>query len=333
MSEIDTSSWEKIGNGIRKKEYTEPNNFIEVLEKLTNYYTEIGKGWAFRGHADSNWSLWPQSFRPTGNFYYRREWPFPKNDPIEQLSVEADILINFAKLCDQVGIQVPMPQSFYMTMNQWGYELKERFSKEHKDIDDRYIWNPLYHEPLAYAQHYGIPTRLLDLTKNPLYAAFFAVYDRLKNQSKNYGDHLCVWCLNLPVLKDKTLFSYQKIKNKLYRHKEWQRYKTIHMPWARNEFMNRQEAFFIIDCGVEFLRYNGGKYHPIDQVVQSLHTQIQHTALLKIELLIGQNTLLDTFKVLRERNITDINLMPTLQNISEAINLYGKLKLDLFDLS
>jgi hypothetical protein len=226
-----------------------------------------------------------------------------------------------------------MPQSFYMTMNQWGYELKERFSKEHKDIDDRYIWNPLYHEPLAYAQHYGIPTRLLDLTKNPLYAAFFAVYDRLKNQSKNYGDHLCVWCLNLPVLKDKTLFSYQKIKNKLYRHKEWQRYKTIHMPWARNEFMNRQEAFFIIDCGVEFLRYNGGKYHPIDQVVQSLHTQIQHTALLKIELLIGQNTLLDTFKVLRERNITDINLMPTLQNISEAINLYGKLKLDLFDLS
>ena len=226
-----------------------------------------------------------------------------------------------------------MPQSFYTSMNQWGYELKERFSEEHKKIDDRYIWSPVYHEPLAYAQHYGIPTRLLDLTKNPLYAAFFAIYDRLKYHPENYGDCLCVWCLNLPVLKDKSLFGYKKIEKKLYRSNKWQRYKTIHMPWARNEFMNRQEGFFIIDCSAEYLRHKGEQYQPIDEVVKSLNTKIQDAVLLKIELGIDKNTLLDSFKLLRQKNITDIKLMPTLQNISEAINLYGKLKLDLFDLS
>jgi hypothetical protein len=303
-----------------------------VIDRLIDYSAEIDEGWVFRGHADANWQMLPQSFRPIGCF--KRNWPFPIEGPLEQLNREADILITFAKLCDEVGIQIPMPQTFYETMTQWGNEIRLRFSNLNQDIDSRYLWESKYHEALAYGQHYGIPTRLLDFTKNPLYAAFFAINDRIEKHPSTFSsDMLCVWAVNLGLLKDNTLFSYKKLTRDTYKDGvPWQRFKTIRMPWARNTFLKQQEGIFIIDRGAEFIRaIEKSNYQSIENVVVNSDHKFVEPVLLKMELLANKDVIANAFVLLRRRNIIKAKLMPTLQNVASTMHIFDDIGINLYE--
>jgi hypothetical protein len=50
-------------------------------------------------------------------------------------------------------------------------------------------------ESIALAQHYGVPTRLLDWTESPYIAAFFAYYDHLRLETDSH-DTVAVWALD-----------------------------------------------------------------------------------------------------------------------------------------
>ena len=320
------SKFEDAGAGIKSITLNDPDNFVQELESFLDYQLDIEKSWVFRGHANTSWTLLPQSYRHEGSFYYKGKWPFPLEHSIEQLNVEADILIEFAKLCDEVGIEVRMPSGFYQTTKKWGQEINGRFASDKSDKS--FYWDSKYHEALAYAQHYGIPTRLLDFTKNPLFAALFAARDwqRLKWQNHDIPTTISVWGTNLPLLIDKDLFSYKRLDGKKY-----QRFKSIRMPWARNHFLQQQQGVFIIDIGSEFIRHiNKIPYQPIETVVSSSNYSKEIPILTRFDLPMNDGTVNRLFELLRQKGILCARLMPTLNIVSETLCFYGRLDLPLF---
>ncbi|HVF96149.1 MAG TPA: FRG domain-containing protein [Flavisolibacter sp.] len=56
-------------------------------------------------------------------------------------------------------------------------------------------------EWVALMQHHGAPTRLLDLTKSPYIAAYFAFEISVPHDD----NHVAIWCFNIDFLKQKSL--------------------------------------------------------------------------------------------------------------------------------
>jgi hypothetical protein len=71
---------------------------------------------------------------------------------------------------------------------------RPRASSNAPPRDDRIGWIHL-------AQHYGLPTRLLDWTQSPFVALYFAVFERSRNLDETDG---CLWSLN-PVALNSTI--------------------------------------------------------------------------------------------------------------------------------
>jgi len=152
--------------------------------------------WIFRGQSDAEWELQCSSWRvgalhsveatiESGNFGVKLNnflnrckdhppfWGKDPGDPLKciiRAAAEHEIVCRFAYLCDQVGLSLPhdRPMSgraFLETAMREGESRIAGFVS--------YSPSPIF----QLAQHYGIPTKLLDWTLNPLVGAYFATLD------------------------------------------------------------------------------------------------------------------------------------------------------------
>ncbi|RZG94404.1 FRG domain-containing protein [Acinetobacter pittii] len=145
----------------------------------------LQKSIVYRGHGDSEWDLIPTFYRQPINI------GFLYSDIHIEHEKEKEILLKFQESCDLAGVQLPSDDERLRKKQK--IQLNSFFgSFPHNGWD---WFTDEFFELAVFAQHYGVPTRLLDWTKNPLVASYFASSYAL---SLNYqkDKKISLWVLN-----------------------------------------------------------------------------------------------------------------------------------------
>jgi len=171
--------------------YEHAEDFLQALSPtgaLSRRYDFEELSWIFRGQGDARWGLCPNAFRPNALARVTRanvEWE--PTDARDQADLELKAVMRFAGMADRAGFPIP------------GDAPGIRDPRVKRPEINVLNFPPTEFLGLtALAQHYGIPTRLLDWSTKPLIAAYFAAWDciRDRNARGSGRTRLAVWALS-----------------------------------------------------------------------------------------------------------------------------------------
>lgn len=146
----------------------------------------------FRGQACADWELVPSVLRKDARRFLPASWRLER-EADNQVFVELLLLRSFVLYGDEIGLVLPTDLAM---------ELRGEKFRDRPELTDPGKWpgeDPL--GLLAMAQHHGVPTRLLDWTRNPHAAIFFAATDALRRIADGKSDgRLAVWALDTAAI-------------------------------------------------------------------------------------------------------------------------------------
>lgn len=176
---------------VESREFESAEGFLDALTPWSGQIT--GDGYIFRGHSDKEYLLLPTSVRKES---LEKMWGCsnagakvtgsPKDNDFSNAYIEYQLIRDFYRGADVNGLQVPVSDRLRERLHQKidRHAMSEWLKKDKWLPDDM-------QEVAALAQHYGIPTRLLDWTYDPFVAAFFA-----SKPSDRAPRDICIWGLN-----------------------------------------------------------------------------------------------------------------------------------------
>jgi hypothetical protein len=197
--------------------------------------------WGFRGQGNAEWPLLPSAFRPGTKLSFADESvTAPCADLREQDRLEYKLIQHFLYLADRVGLSIPGDAQHFRLPNPGAWA----------------DWPPEHVlETLAIAQHHGVPTRLMDITHDPLIAAYFAADDARDPSKVQQAKHLGVWAVDLSMIRQVAAISEARL---------------IHVtaPRASNSFLHHQDGLFLLDRKASERRVERGFFETVDQAVE-----------------------------------------------------------------
>ncbi|MCL9640881.1 FRG domain-containing protein [Rahnella victoriana] len=178
----------------------ESHDFITV-DEMFEFFSPWGEnsnldGFIFRGHSQESYELVPNALRPDNvdSFWevcgLGKPFGSQHNWQKWQAHGEYSLLRGFYRLADQRGLEVPISERMRLNLaTQFDY-------LGPGSLHENDVWIPKdLLETAALAQHYGIPTRLLDWTYDIFVALFFAMTGAIEKEGK-----LEIWALNKELI-------------------------------------------------------------------------------------------------------------------------------------
>jgi hypothetical protein len=201
--------------------------FISALSPRGEHFgTGFFAEWIFRGHLDDRFQLVPAALRNQSNALAEiASVPITNNKT--QQGAEKYVLGQFFELSDRIGLALPEDTQKLRLILEARIASLDQASEE---------WPP--HEILslmALAQHSGLPTRLLDWSRNPLKAALFAA--GAADEGKEGAEFLSVWAFHLGKFRlvDADMLPFT----------------VVTAPSASNSNLRAQEGLFTLAKGIK----------------------------------------------------------------------------------
>ena len=237
----------------------------------------------------------------------------------------------------ETGEIKPIMNYFYLTQGSEADLIQDFMSEaagqlSKVSLEDRFTW-------IEYAQHYGVPTRLLDWTGNPLVALYFACCSLDDKDGKVYllrrsHYHQITQTSNFPVLKQKTI--KEVVADTIWKNTDCFPYPVVFRPYAIDQRMKAQSSWFMVW---------GADMRPLTQIINEVEKAEQGKALYNESYATGVTALVEKhetallhiripaenkLQILRDLDTMNINqgtLFPSLDGIGRTVEWRKRLQL------
>lgn len=269
--------------------------------------TKMGRsGMLFRGQSSCEWGLKAPVFRDVGALRdYTPQPPFDWPEERERflghhMHAEQRAVFLFLDSADKLGFASPID---FGTVNAHRDQIYAALNKKDCDFHEPFP-SKEYEASVAFAQHYGVPTRFLDWTESPLVACYFAAYGASDSSSS-------------PPDEDQDIAVYFFSVNSF--GGEESPVSIVKAPRHQNPNLRQQQGLFtnIIHANSYFLEH--GEWPGLDDISNSKY-QVQRVRL-------RAEHSQELLRLLYDLDVTRERMMPSLENAALAYQ-YKRLLFD-----
>lgn len=279
-----------------------PKNLFDVSERLTS-------GYLFRGQARKDWPLIPSAHRTSEMLKNYTPQPPCQETPAQtnrreylaqHIHAELRAVQLFLESADKVGINTPLDYNSLALHQKMFDDLR---SDQELELDSEFP-SPPFLTSMAMAQHYGVPTRLLDWTESPLIAAYFAAEQAsARTGSDRERSEFSIICLGTQLLRKVSSLKY------------------VSAPRASNPFLRAQRGAFTLIKNANQYFLDNGRWPSIEDVVSNerdLGTLYTRPPLIRFSLPTDEAD--NLLRLLYRLDVSKLTVMPSFENAAEHLS-------------